>query len=100
MVELTDNHKTLLATGLSRGERIGEPGSHRYKNAILYYEDAVALYSTEEAAVSVLTTLQFKGYIETTDMPGRFIIVNAPEECHLRADILRKRRHEREDAMK
>lgn len=94
MVELTDNHKLLLSIGLSRGVVIGknEDGTVKYKNAVLYSEDALQLYSNQDAAYSALITLRFKGFIDITEVPGRFKILVAPPECHMRADEMRKKK--------
>ena len=98
MPELTDNHKLLLAIGLGRGERIGELTDQkiRYSNAILFSEDAEQLYASEEAGRSALITLRFKGYIDITEFPGKFTVLNAPLECHTRGDAMRAKRHEKE----
>lgn len=98
MAELTDNQKLLLATGMARGEKIGDTtdGKTTYKNAIVHYEDAEALW--KDKAHDNLVTLVFKGFIDTTDVPGRFKVLNAPQDVHDRADVLREKRHEREKA--
>jgi hypothetical protein len=95
---LTDNHKLLLAKGLARGERTGEVrnGNPVYTGAILYTEDAKELYSSEDAAISALVTLRFKGFIDITDMPGHFQIRRAPEDVQLCADRLREQRHRKQ----
>jgi hypothetical protein len=92
MTELTDNHKLLLAIGLSRGERLD---NNKYLNTCLRYDDAKRLYADSAAAHSAIVSLNFKGYIETTDTCGIFVVVKAPPECELKADELRRKRKEK-----
>lgn len=93
MPELTDHQKSLLARGLSRGEHVE---GNTYVNTLLMSEDAYRLYCSASAGHESLITLEFLGFIETTDTPGRFRIVKAPPECELKADSLRKKRKEKE----
>jgi len=92
-MDITDNQKLLLAIGLSRGEKIGE---NKYKNTLLRYEDAVGLYNSKEAGQNALVTLVFKGYIENTDIPGRFRVIKATPDIEAHADKLREKRKKKE----
>ena len=96
MGELTDNQKLLLAIGLSRGERIAD---NKYKNTLLMAEDAKSLYADPHTAHSALISMVFKGYIDTTDVPGRFIVVRGSDEIEAKANQLREKRKKREQKL-
>ena len=48
-------------------------------NGIVKYEHATSLYSNENSARSAIQALIMKGFLETTDVPGRFRVLKAPD---------------------
>lgn len=93
MAKLTDNHKLLLAVGLSRGEQLSDT---LFKDTLLMAEDAYALYSDKSTGHDALCSMVMMGFIEITDVPGRFRVTAAPGDVQERAKTLRSKRKEKE----
>ena len=86
--ELTPGHKLLLSLALSRGQVMP---NGKVKNAMLMIEDAYSLYPSKYAAREAVMTLIYLKYLEQTDVPGRFRVISAPEECFKNAESMRER---------
>jgi len=64
---MKENRRILLAKGIANGGRV-DVGM------------AEALYSSSDGAKSALQALRAKGFVEATDVPGRFRICEHPPD--------------------